>query len=162
MKSVAFNACQVILNTNSTSLHGEPQTSAQHEYKVAFSQRAVHLTSHCRLPIEPDSADMPSRLFIHLSHMVCINSKKFRRSEKPHAPFRITHLFNHSLIHSTQIFIKPLHAQDTMLGSGHPLFTDLQFYNLFSLFEVPSRTQFLSRVAGLVSIGNCSVAQQTK
>lgn len=68
LKSVAFNACQVILNTNSTGLRGEPQTSAQHECKVAFSQRTAHLTSHCRLPIVPDSADMPSRLFIHLSH----------------------------------------------------------------------------------------------
>lgn len=68
LKTVAFNACQVILNTNSTSLPGESQTNAQHEHKEALPRRTEYFTPHCRLPLEQDSADMPSLLFIHLSY----------------------------------------------------------------------------------------------
>lgn len=69
MKLIAFNACQVILKTNSTNLCGKYQTNSHHEYKKAFSQRTVcTLHNHCRLPSKQGSADMPHLLFILLLH----------------------------------------------------------------------------------------------
>lgn len=77
---------------------------------------------------------------------VCVDASDLRRPEKPWVCFRVIHLFLHSLVHSHQNLIKHVtctrHYARLWASSIHRSAT---FYNLISLFKVPSRTQHLSR-----------------
>lgn len=100
---------------------------------------------------------------VSTSHTSTVSIAMTAEDQRSLRDFSVTHWFNHSRIHSNQIGIKHLictrHYARLWTPSIH---RSAKFYNLFSLFEVPSRTQLLSGGTVLVSIGNCSVSQQAK